>query len=400
MGLVQKYSPRIPYLDNLRVFLTVLVVLHHTAITYGASGSWYYYATFHEGLKDPLTSILLTIVTAINSSFFMAAFFLLSGYFTPGSYDRKGPLVYLKGQFIRLGIPLVIFVIIIGPFIAYYRSITLFDAKHSLWEFYTLLLKSGSFLGVGPLWFVQALLIFAICYTIWRVISSTQRVKTIFVNLNHYQSEFPHPQQVLAGIALVGLVTFLVRIFIRSDSPVVLISPIIFSLPLGDFVSYISMFILGIVAHRQDWLSKISESNGKFWLKIVIGSIIFLLVFITLTGAFEGDVSVYQGGFQWESLLGSIWGTIMCFSICISLIPIFREKLNNQSTFTRFLSQNAYSVYIIHAPVLVVTSISLSGLILHPFVKFICVLCVTLGLCLTISHFILRRIPGAKRVVG
>ncbi|MFX1548597.1 MAG: hypothetical protein ACFFCU_20485, partial [Promethearchaeota archaeon] len=73
----QTHLTRVHYLDNLKVFLTVLVVLHHTAITYGAYGSWYYYATYLEGSNDPLTSILLTIVTAINSSFFMAAFFLL-----------------------------------------------------------------------------------------------------------------------------------------------------------------------------------------------------------------------------------------------------------------------------------------------------------------------------------
>ena len=31
-----------PYLDKLRVFLTCLVIFHHTAIAFGASGGWYY----------------------------------------------------------------------------------------------------------------------------------------------------------------------------------------------------------------------------------------------------------------------------------------------------------------------------------------------------------------------
>ncbi|MEO1258629.1 MAG: hypothetical protein AAFZ15_07520 [Bacteroidota bacterium] len=30
------------YIDNLRIFLTALVVLHHLAITYGAPGDWFY----------------------------------------------------------------------------------------------------------------------------------------------------------------------------------------------------------------------------------------------------------------------------------------------------------------------------------------------------------------------
>ncbi|MFX1336864.1 MAG: acyltransferase family protein, partial [Promethearchaeota archaeon] len=396
----QTHLTRVHYLDNLKVFLTVLVVLHHTAITYGAYGSWYYYATYLEGSNDPLTSILLTIVTAINSSFFMAAFFLLSGYFTPGSYNRKGSVVYLKDRFIRLGIPFLSFVTIIIPLLIYYRNFTVFGVEYSLLEFYTLLLKKGIILNAGPLWFVQALLILAICYTIWRVLTSTERFKTILVSQEHYQNYVPSIKQIFLVIALVGLLTFLVRIFIPSDSPVELISPIIFYLPLGDFISYVSMFILGIVAYQQNWLSRISESQGKFWLKVVLGSIIILIGFIFLTGAFEDDISVYLGGFSWESLLWSIWGSINCFAICISLIPIFRKKFNDQNTFTRMLSQNAYTVYIIHAPVLVVTSISLSGIILHPLVKFIGILGITLILCFGLSHLVIRRIPGAKRVVG
>ncbi|MFX1548427.1 MAG: acyltransferase family protein, partial [Promethearchaeota archaeon] len=348
----------------------------------------------------PLTSILLTIVTAINSSFFMAAFFLLSGYFTPGSYNRKGSVVYLKDRFIRLGIPFLSFVTIIIPLLIYYRNFTVFGVEYSLLEFYTLLLKKGIILNAGPLWFVQALLILAIFYTIWRVLTSTERFKTILVSQEHYQNYVPSIKQIFLVIALVGLLTFLVRIFIPSDSPVELISPIIFYLPLGDFISYVSMFILGIVAYQQNWLSRISESQGKFWLKVVLGSIIILIGFIFLTGAFEDDISVYLGGLSWESLLWSIWGSINCFAICISLIPIFRKKFNDQNTFTRMLSQNAYTVYIIHAPVLVVTSISLSGIILHPLVKFIGILGITLILCFGLSHLVIRRIPGAKRVVG
>ena len=391
----QLNPPRLYYLDNLRVFLTVLVVLHHTAITYGASGSWYYYATIHEGLNDPLTTALLTIVVALNSSFFLAAFFLLSGYFTPGSYDRKGTLAYLKDRFIRLGIPLIMYIIIIEPFIILYRWVTLNDVETTLGEFYIWILETGT-IGVGPLWFVQTLLLFAICYSIL-VIFNRRRVEKEFLKNREEQEsqkrDFPNSYQIFSLIALVGILTFLVRIFIPSDTPILF-------MPLGDFVAYITMFSVGVFAYRQDWISKITETHLKFWLKVAIGAIIFLLAYISLTGAFEGDTSAYQGGFSFESLLGSVWGAIMCISVCLSLVPIFRTKLNNNNPIAQILSQNAYTVYIIHAPVLVVTSISVAGIILHPLVKFIFVLCITLTLCFVISHFVLRRIPGAKKVLG
>ena len=39
----------------------------------------------------------------------------MAGYFTPRSYDRKGPWAFLKDKLVRLGIPLVVFWFVINP---------------------------------------------------------------------------------------------------------------------------------------------------------------------------------------------------------------------------------------------------------------------------------------------
>ena len=67
-------SGRSYYIDNLRIFLTSLVVLHHLAITYGAPGLWYY----KEEALDPVSSILLSLFVATNQAFFMGMFFMIS----------------------------------------------------------------------------------------------------------------------------------------------------------------------------------------------------------------------------------------------------------------------------------------------------------------------------------
>src|ERR1051326_7808109 len=108
-------SSRLFFIDNLRVFLIILVVMFHLAITYGAAGSWYY----QDPAKDTLTSVLLTILTATNQAFFMGLFFLISAYFTPGSYDRKGAGPFLRDRLVRLGIPLLIYDSIINPFVVF-----------------------------------------------------------------------------------------------------------------------------------------------------------------------------------------------------------------------------------------------------------------------------------------
>lgn len=64
-------STRMFFLDNLKILLTILVILHHTMITYGAAGGWYFY----DPNTDELSSIILSILAGLNQGFFMGLFF-------------------------------------------------------------------------------------------------------------------------------------------------------------------------------------------------------------------------------------------------------------------------------------------------------------------------------------
>jgi uncharacterized membrane protein len=55
-------------LDALRTAVVLLVVFHHTAITYGATGGRYYHEATHGGV---LTTKLLTLLCAVDQAFFM-----------------------------------------------------------------------------------------------------------------------------------------------------------------------------------------------------------------------------------------------------------------------------------------------------------------------------------------
>src|SRR6202035_2523800 len=83
--VIPEHSKKLFYIDNLKVGLITLVVLHHALITYGAEGGWYYaQKTTHIGAIIPMT-----LLVVINQSFFMGFFFFLSAYFIPGSYNKK-----------------------------------------------------------------------------------------------------------------------------------------------------------------------------------------------------------------------------------------------------------------------------------------------------------------------
>lgn len=98
---------RITYIDNLRIFLIGLVVLHHLSITYGAPGGWYYF----EGQAGPIASVILTLFVAANQSFFMGLLFFISAYFTNSSYRKNDAKLFLQKRIIRLGIPWFSFIL-------------------------------------------------------------------------------------------------------------------------------------------------------------------------------------------------------------------------------------------------------------------------------------------------
>jgi len=92
-------------------FLTILVLLHHLMIIYAGTGNWFY----TEGMQDAskamqsdVTEALGGWFCAVNQAYFMGLFLLISAYFVPGSYDRKGTGRFLKDRLIRLGIPLAL----------------------------------------------------------------------------------------------------------------------------------------------------------------------------------------------------------------------------------------------------------------------------------------------------
>jgi len=86
---------RLFFVDHLRVALTMLVVVHHVSVIYGANTLFYY---VEPPAKDSLAYLRLLVFELINQEYFLGFFFLLSGYFTPGSFERKGPEAFFEDR--------------------------------------------------------------------------------------------------------------------------------------------------------------------------------------------------------------------------------------------------------------------------------------------------------------
>ena len=365
------------YVDNIRVLLTMLVVLHHAAVTYGAPGGWYYKETT-DGLVTPL---LLTAFVSINQSFFMGLFFLLSAYFIPISFERKGVGRFLLDRFKRLGIPLVFYSLIISPATIYiaiahqYETLTFTD-------YY---LNREQWIETGVLWFTAALLIFTSVFVLFA---------RLFINKNKTTSTFPDNRSILIFAIALGIISFLVRIVFPIGWT---LSPLGFQI--AHFPQYIALFSIGIIAYRNQWLSSLSYQRGKIWLWIAITLIIagfpgiYILKIVT-----HSELDAFLGGLTIQSFVNALWEQLLGVSIIMALLSISKYTWNNQGNFMKLLSRSAYAVYIIHPLVLVCISIQLKDFAIDALLKFVIsgVFAITLSF---IAAMLLVRVPIVKDVV-
>ena len=87
-------------LDNLKVFLTVMVIFHHAGQAYGDGGDWPYHPSNPAEYMPEIWRFFST-----NAAYLMGLFFLISGYFVPISFDKQGFATFLRKKLVRLGIP-------------------------------------------------------------------------------------------------------------------------------------------------------------------------------------------------------------------------------------------------------------------------------------------------------
>ncbi len=78
------------YIDNMRVLLISLTDLFHLAITYGASGDWYYYEITPDDIAV-LSILLYGLFNATVKAFALGLFFMALDYLTPHRSTGKAP---------------------------------------------------------------------------------------------------------------------------------------------------------------------------------------------------------------------------------------------------------------------------------------------------------------------
>ncbi len=366
-------SARLSYIDNLRWTMIFLVISMHAADTYSPLGSWYFTD------RTPLSHGALVFFAAWQmylQSFFMGLLFFVAGFFLPPSFDRKGPVRFIKDRAYRLGLPVLFYMFILGPVTEYYVAHSWTSTRPtSMANEWIKHIRNGEFLQEnGPLWFCLALLIFSVTYAALR--PSTRKEAT------------PRPDtKTLIGFALLmGAVTFVVR---SAQVPTFL------NMQLRDFPQYILLFAAGIRASRGGWLSKLHVSSAIRWVCVVLplGFAAWLAIL------FGGSSMNHVARWTWQAAGLALWESFTCIAISLGLLVLFRERFNDQGRLSKFLSDNAFAVYVFHPPIVILGARALHGVDWPPVVKFATLTVIGIVVSFTLSAAVFRRIPLLRGIL-
>jgi peptidoglycan/LPS O-acetylase OafA/YrhL len=378
-------SSRVFYIDNIRIYLTVLVILHHIAVGYGGSGAWLVSERDFYPI-DGVTTLLFTLFNAYNQSYFMALFFLLAGYFTPRSFEKKGGKTFGKNRLVRLGIPLVVYAILISPIAEFIARNYAYGQN---WTFMEIIENriTNIIIGVDHLWFLLALLFFAGFYILYR------RIRPMSAS-GESTSSFPRSILIIGAIIVLAVISFAVRI----------VSPIgysfFFNFQFGHFTHYAFMFWIGILAYNGKWFDKIPSSQAKQWIGVAILSVILLpIMLVSLVDLSSPDFAPFMGGFGLESLIFSLWESMALLSISIGILYVFKTRLNRSNKILNNMGGSAYTAYIIHAIIIVGLQILFLPVVLPALLKAVIVAVIGVPLIFGLSA-VIRKIPGFSRVLG
>lgn len=148
------------------------------------------------------------------------------------------------------------------------------------------------------------------------------------------------------------------------------------------------------MAFHRKWFLSMSTRAGYNWLIIGV-SIVIILYF----GGNTIDPFLLKGGQNFGSLARSLIETLLCISLVIGLLILFREKINGTNRWSKMLSNNVFVVYFIHVPVVVFLQYTLNDLPISVWSKFLITAFLGINLSFLLSIFVWRKIPYLKKMM-
>ncbi|WP_298256944.1 acyltransferase [Bradyrhizobium sp.] len=375
--------------DRARSFIILLVLIHHSVIPY----------TYY-GHTDRQSFLLFDAVVTFNDSFFMAAMFLLSGLFTWSSLQRKGVSDFLRGRWLRLGLPFAIGAGMLMPS-AYYAV----ELRHSgpgagFIAFWWKTVTVGPWES-GPIWFLGVLLAFdmlaaAVYLVAPGIVEALGRVST---------AKLEHPTYAFCMFLAASVVVYVPLDHHYGIAQWFTLGPL--AVQSDRALLYLLYFFVGVGIGAVHGDRSLLSPDGALarrwplWLAATIVTYAALIGLIFYKREFLPDPNNPPQG--WDNVHAFLFASFSAAQT-VNLLALFLRFDNSGSSILDPLRESSFGIFLIHyVPVLwlqyllfgfTLTPIPQVTAILKALLVFVLALAISWGATLA-----LRRIPGVKHVL-
>ncbi len=362
---------RLYFFDNFRTFLVFLVVLFHAQFVYVQSLETIWI------VSDPVKNDAIGLIGMYIDLFVMYGLFFVSGYFIPASLKEKSVLAFVVSKFKRIILPWFIAVLTLIPA---YKAINLFSRGLPQEKWFTYFhwfrrvdgnpyLFSDN-LSQNWLWFLPVLFLFQIAYF------GLSRLKIPPIRMS-----------VKTGVLVVFIGGLLYSLLISTLNLTGWHDSILLHFQRERFLVYFFVFLLGALCCKNDVFNT-EKRNKKFVIIVNIVLAILLGIYTATALNLFFNMATPDRNFFFISEIADLVlyyasQLLSMLSFIYILMDLFRFKFNKTSALLKHLSQNSYSVYIIHLIVLGIIGLGMLNVHLPVFVKY---------LLLTVLTFIVSNI--------
>lgn len=375
---VQSLRPggRLAYLDNLKAYLIAGIIAAHAFMGYADFGSWTYQDVREVTLSPVMETIFVVAAVTLGGLFLMALFFLLSGLMAQDSLARRGPGPFAKDRLLRLGIPFILYTLVIWPLLEY-ALLEPFLHRGSYWDYF---FDTDPVLDNGPLWFVGVLLVFSL------TLAARRRLRPLSA-----VGDRPLRLRDLALLALaVGLLTFLVRTVFPADSNQPLNSH------LWAWPEYLALFGLGVIAGRRGWLRSVPRDLSRpVGMATLLGIALMAAVVLSTEplGLTEED---WFGGWGVPAFVGGLLEGMIAVAAPVWVLSFAQRHLNGSGPLRRAMARSSYAAFMLQGPVLVGIELAMRPVSLPGDAKAVIVAILAIAASFALAWPLVTRTPVGK----
>lgn len=357
--------------DSLRAVLMLLGIPYHAAMAYNTRVAW--------DIHSPDGSEFLTFLTGMLITFRMPAFFIVAGYFAGMILARKPVLAWLKNRYMRLAIPFVTCLLLLGP--PQLLFINLSEALNGRLTMDAAMAKTLSdiripgFDWILHLWFLPALLFYCTLLAGIRLVTGHPAAE-------RKEAENRPARHVVIALAVMLVfaalweidINFIGTTLLASESRIVAL----IGRGIDPYFRYLPYFFLGVLYWQLPLVRRALTGRGEIVLP-VIGLIAAVVASISRGRNDMVLDTVHSGAMGIAAILLSRW--IIGLAYRYGAHP--RRSVQN-------VVDASFTIYLVHHPLIELMAVGFILVPWPPVVEF-AIMCVVTLILSYAAHQLLRK---------